>query len=145
MSCCASWSSGWSRPTAPGRQPGGRDGNQHGHHQDRAFEDKAPITVKNFLGYVEDKHYDGTIFHRVIDGFMIQGGGFEPGMKQKKTKEPIKNESSNGLSNATRHDRHGPHLATPTAPPPSSSSTSKDNKVLDGEPPDRPATASSAR
>jgi cyclophilin family peptidyl-prolyl cis-trans isomerase len=63
------------------------------------FEDKAPITVKNFLKYVEDKHYDGTIFHRVIPTFMIQGGGFEPGMKEKKTRDPIKNESSNGLSN----------------------------------------------
>ncbi len=63
------------------------------------FEDKAPITVKNFLSYVDDKFYDGTIFHRVIDGFMIQGGGYEPGMKQKKTKEPIKNEANNGLSN----------------------------------------------
>ena len=61
--------------------------------------DKAPITVKNFLQYVEDKHYDGTIFHRVIDGFMIQGGGFEPGMKEKKTREAIKNESGNGLKN----------------------------------------------
>jgi cyclophilin family peptidyl-prolyl cis-trans isomerase len=63
------------------------------------FEDKAPITVKNFLKYVEDKHYDGTIFHRVISDFMIQGGGFEPGMKEKKTREAIKNESNNGLSN----------------------------------------------
>ena len=69
------------------------------------FEDKAPITVKNFLGYVDDKHYDGTIFHRVIGkensgkDFMVQGGGFEPGMKEKKTKDPIKNEASNGLSN----------------------------------------------
>jgi len=63
------------------------------------FEDKAPITVKNFLGYVDDKHYDGTIFHRVIEGFMIQGGGREPGGKEKKTKPAIKNESSNGLSN----------------------------------------------
>jgi cyclophilin family peptidyl-prolyl cis-trans isomerase len=61
--------------------------------------DKAPITVKNFLSYVDDKFYDGTIFHRVIGDFMIQGGGFEPGMKQKKTKDPIKNESGNGLSN----------------------------------------------
>ena len=60
---------------------------------------KAPISVQNFLGYVDDKFYDGTIFHRVIDGFMIQGGGFEPGMKQKKTKGQIKNESSNGLKN----------------------------------------------
>jgi peptidyl-prolyl cis-trans isomerase B (cyclophilin B) len=63
------------------------------------FEDKAPITVKNFLQYVADKHYDGTIFHRVISDFMIQGGGFEPGMKEKKTRDPIKNESNNGLSN----------------------------------------------
>jgi peptidyl-prolyl cis-trans isomerase B (cyclophilin B) len=64
------------------------------------FEDKAPITVKNFLGYVDDKFYDGTVFHRVMPTFMVQGGGFEPGMKQKKTKDPIKNESNNGLSNA---------------------------------------------
>ncbi|MGL4420592.1 MAG: peptidylprolyl isomerase [Gemmataceae bacterium] len=63
------------------------------------FEDKAPVTVKNFLSYVEDKHYDGTIFHRVINDFMIQGGGFEPGLKQKKTKDPIPNESTNGISN----------------------------------------------
>src|SRR5437763_9431192 len=63
------------------------------------FQDKAPTTVKNFLGYVDDKFYDGTIFHRVIADFMIQGGGFEPGMKEKKTKEAIKNESDNGLSN----------------------------------------------
>jgi len=63
------------------------------------FEDQAPATVKNFLGYVDDKFYDGLIFHRVIDGFMIQGGGFMPGMKEKKTKEPIRNESNNGLSN----------------------------------------------
>jgi cyclophilin family peptidyl-prolyl cis-trans isomerase len=61
--------------------------------------EKAPITVKNFLQYVDDKHYDGTIFHRVISNFMIQGGGFEPGMKEKKTREKIKNESPNGLSN----------------------------------------------
>ena len=63
------------------------------------FEDKAPVTVKNFLQYASDKHYDGTVFHRVISDFMIQGGGFEPGMKEKKTRDPIKNESSNGLSN----------------------------------------------
>jgi cyclophilin family peptidyl-prolyl cis-trans isomerase len=63
------------------------------------FEDKAPTTVKNFLSYVDDKFYDGTVFHRVIKGFMIQGGGFEPGMKEKKTKDPIKNESDNNLSN----------------------------------------------
>jgi len=62
--------------------------------------DKAPVTVANFLGYVDDKYYDNTIFHRVIDGFMIQGGGFEPGMRQKSTKAPIKNESGNGLKNS---------------------------------------------
>ncbi len=61
--------------------------------------DRAPVTVANFLGYVDDGFYDGTIFHRVISDFMIQGGGFEPGMKQKRTKAPIKNESPNGLSN----------------------------------------------
>ncbi|MFN3984388.1 MAG: peptidylprolyl isomerase [Rhodocyclaceae bacterium] len=61
--------------------------------------DKAPETVRNFLAYVEAGHYDNTIFHRVIDGFMIQGGGFEPGMKQKPTGEPIKNEADNGLKN----------------------------------------------
>ena len=71
----------------------------HGTFKIELFEDKAPGTVKNFLKYVEDKHYDGTIFHRVISDFMIQGGGFEPGMKEKKTREAIKNESSNGLSN----------------------------------------------
>jgi peptidyl-prolyl cis-trans isomerase B (cyclophilin B) len=63
------------------------------------FEDKAPITAQNFLSYVADGFFDNTIFHRVIPGFMIQGGGFEPGMKQKKTKATIKNESSNGLTN----------------------------------------------
>lgn len=63
------------------------------------FADKAPITVKNFLKYVDDKHYDGTIFHRVIDGFMIQGGGYTPGMNEKSTRPPIKNEATNGLSN----------------------------------------------
>lgn len=62
-------------------------------------EEKAPVTVKNFLSYVDDKFYDGTIFHRVINGFMIQGGGFTEGMKEKKTKAPIVNESQNGLRN----------------------------------------------
>jgi peptidyl-prolyl cis-trans isomerase B (cyclophilin B) len=61
--------------------------------------EKAPKTVTNFLAYVESGHYDGTIFHRVIDGFMVQGGGFEPGMKQKQSKPPIENEAKNGLKN----------------------------------------------
>lgn len=62
-------------------------------------EEKAPVTVKNFLGYVDDKFYNGTIFHRVINGFMIQGGGFDEKMTEKKTKAPIENESKNGLTN----------------------------------------------
>lgn len=61
--------------------------------------EKAPKTVENFLAYVKSGHYDGTIFHRVIDGFMVQGGGFEPGMKQKPTNDPIENEAKNGLKN----------------------------------------------
>jgi peptidyl-prolyl cis-trans isomerase B (cyclophilin B) len=60
---------------------------------------RAPETVKNFLSYVENGHYSNTVFHRVIDGFMIQGGGFEPGMKQKPTRAPVKNEADNGLKN----------------------------------------------
>jgi cyclophilin family peptidyl-prolyl cis-trans isomerase len=63
------------------------------------YEDKAPITVKNFLAYVDKKHYDGTIFHRVINGFMIQGGGYDQGMKERDTGASIKNEASNGLKN----------------------------------------------
>jgi cyclophilin family peptidyl-prolyl cis-trans isomerase len=63
------------------------------------FEDKAPTTVKNFLNYVDKKHYDGLVFHRVIENFMIQGGGFDKDLKEKKTERPIKNESDNGLKN----------------------------------------------
>ena len=61
--------------------------------------EKAPVTVANFLAYVEAGHYNNTVFHRVIDGFMIQGGGFEPGMNQKPTDKPIENEANNGLKN----------------------------------------------
>ncbi len=63
------------------------------------YPDKAPATVANFVQYVRDGFYNGTIFHRVIPGFMIQGGGFEPGMTQKATRGPIKNEADNGLKN----------------------------------------------
>jgi peptidyl-prolyl cis-trans isomerase B (cyclophilin B) len=61
--------------------------------------EKAPLTVQNFKDYVTSGHYDNTIFHRVIDGFMIQGGGFEPGMIQKPPRAPIQNEAANGLKN----------------------------------------------
>lgn len=62
-------------------------------------DEKAPNTVANFINYAKSGHYDNTIFHRVIDGFMIQGGGFAPGMEEKETQAPIKNEANNGLSN----------------------------------------------
>jgi peptidyl-prolyl cis-trans isomerase B (cyclophilin B) len=61
--------------------------------------ENAPATVANFLQYVRDGHYDNTVFHRVIDGFMVQGGGFTPGMKQKSTRGPVANEAGNGLKN----------------------------------------------
>ncbi len=73
---------------------------------------KAPVTVANFLEYVKAGHYDGTVFHRVIKGFMIQGGGFEPGLKQKPTKEPITNEANNGLKN----DKYTIAMARTSAP-----------------------------
>ena len=63
--------------------------------------DKAPVTAANFKQYAEEGHYDGTIFHRVIDGFMVQGGGFDIDMNQKETREPIENEADNGLKNLT--------------------------------------------
>lgn len=62
-------------------------------------QDNAPLSTENFLSYVNKGHYDGTIFHRVIDNFMVQGGGFTPGMKQKESDEPIRNEANNGLKN----------------------------------------------
>ncbi len=65
------------------------------------YRDKAPKTVDNFLQYAKDGFYNGTVFHRVIDNFMIQGGGFEPGMKEKVTRAPIENEAKNGLKNET--------------------------------------------
>ncbi|MFL9863248.1 peptidylprolyl isomerase [Paraburkholderia fungorum] len=78
--------------------------------------EKAPKSVENFLNYVKAGHYDNTVFHRVIDGFMIQGGGFEPGMKQKPTAEPIANEANNGLKNVNGSvamaRTNDPHSAT---------------------------------
>lgn len=65
------------------------------------YRDKAPRTVDNFLRYVKDAHYNGTLFHRVIPGFMIQGGGFDKSLRQKSTRPPIENEATNGLGNAT--------------------------------------------
>ncbi|GIW82087.1 MAG: peptidyl-prolyl cis-trans isomerase [Gemmatales bacterium] len=94
------------------------------------FEDKAPITVKNFLRYTDEKFYDGTIFHRVIADFVIQGGGYEPGMKRKKTHPPIKNEAANNLSNV-----RGTIAMARTSDPDSATSqfyiNVKDNKNLD--------------
>ena len=78
---------------------------------------RAPETVRNFLEYAESGFYSNTVFHRVIDGFMIQGGGFEPGMRQKSTRSPIKNEADNGLKN----DRYTVAMAR-TAEPHSASS-----------------------
>ena len=72
----------------------------HGTITVELFADKAPLTVANFVEYVKAGHYDNTVFHRVIDGFMVQGGGFEPGMKQKPTRATVKNEADNGLKNA---------------------------------------------
>ena len=62
---------------------------------------KAPKTVENFLSYAKEGYYDNTIFHRVINGFMVQGGGFEAGMEQKPTKDPVENEANNGVQNTT--------------------------------------------
>src|SRR5438034_9601480 len=92
--------------------------------------DKAPITVANFLKYVDSKFYDNTIFHRVINNFMIQCGGFEPGMKQKSTNPQIKNESTNGLQN-----KRGTLAIARTSVPDSASSqffiNVSDNSFLD--------------
>jgi len=92
---------------APDPKPSAQKGKHsmvilHTNHGDITIEldaEKAPVTVKNFLDYANSGFYDGTIFHRVINGFMIQGGGFEPGLKQKSTRAPIQNEAENGLKN----------------------------------------------
>lgn len=93
------------------------------------YSEKAPITVANFLKYVEDGFYDGLIFHRVIDNFMIQGGGFDTAMKQKSTEAPIKNEADNGLSN----DQYTVAMARTSVPDSASSQffiNVKDNDFL---------------
>jgi cyclophilin family peptidyl-prolyl cis-trans isomerase len=90
----------------------------------------APLTVENFLTYARDGHYTGTIFHRVIQGFMIQGGGFTPDMKQKTTRATIKNESSNGLSNS----KYTVAMARTSVPDSATSQffiNTKDNTFLD--------------
>lgn len=102
----------------------------HGDIHIELFEDKAPITCENFKQYVKDGFYNGVIFHRVIPGFMIQGGGFESGMTQKDTRENIQNEANNGLSNETGT------LAMARTPDPHSASAQffinvKDNSFLD--------------
>lgn len=91
----------------------------HTNHGDiviKTFADKAPVTVENFLSYCREGFYDNTIFHRVINGFMVQGGGFEPGMRQKDTKATIKNEANNGLKNTrgtlAMARTNDPHSAT---------------------------------
>ncbi|TMH85115.1 MAG: peptidyl-prolyl cis-trans isomerase [Betaproteobacteria bacterium] len=92
--------------------------------------ERAPETVKNFLAYVESGFYSNTVFHRVIDGFMVQGGGFEPGMSQKSTRGTIKNEASNGLKN----ERYTIAMARTSEPHSASSQffiNVKDNGFLD--------------
>lgn len=91
----------------------------HTNHGDiviKTFADKAPVTVENFLNYCRAGFYDNTIFHRVINGFMIQGGGFEPGINQKATNAAIKNEANNGLKNTigtlAMARTNDPHSAT---------------------------------
>ena len=96
---------------------------------------KAPRTVENFLQYVKDKHYDGTVFHRVIDGFMVQGGGFTPELRQKPTRAPVPLEANNGLKN----DRYTIAMAR-TGDPNSATSqffiNVKDNAMLNAPKPD---------
>ena len=102
----------------------------HGRIVIELYADKAPISVKNFLQYVDDQYYDGTIFHRVIADFMIQGGGYVPNLIEKNTREPIKNESANGLSN-----ERGTIATARTSVPDSATAqffiNTKDNKNLD--------------
>ncbi|WP_337877998.1 peptidylprolyl isomerase [Caldimonas sp.] len=102
MQRCFAWGAAWVLSgilTLPGWAQTVRLSTTHGDIVIQLDAAQAPKTVENFLGYVRAGHYDGTIFHRVIDGFMIQGGGFTPDMVQKPTRAPIPLESRNGLSN----------------------------------------------
>ncbi len=101
----------------------------HGTITVELFTDKAPITTDNFMQYAKDGFYNGTIFHRVINGFMVQGGGMEPGLKEKQTRDNIKNEADNGLKNTLGT------LAMARTPDPDSASSQffiniKDNDFL---------------
>ena len=99
------------------------------------YPEKAPKTVANFLQYVKDKHYDGTIFHRVIDGFMVQGGGFTPGMAQKPVRAPIALEAANGLKN----DKYTIAMARTNVPDSATAQffiNVKDNAMLNAPQPD---------
>jgi len=102
----------------------------HGRIVIELYADKAPITVKNFLQYVDERYYEGTIFHRVVPNFVIQGGGMLPGLKKKPGRTPIKNEAGNGLSN-----ERGTLAAARTSDPDSAKSqfyiNLKDNKFID--------------
>jgi peptidyl-prolyl cis-trans isomerase B (cyclophilin B) len=101
----------------------------HGVIRAELDEEKAPQTVANFLAYVKAGHYDGTVFHRVIPGFMIQGGGFESGMRQKPTQAPVANEADNGL----RNDKYTLAMARTSVPDSATSQffiNAKDNDFL---------------
>ena len=90
----------------------------HGTIKMEMFPEEAPVTVENFLQYVDDGHFDGTIFHRVMPGFVIQGGGFTAEMEQKDTRDPIKNEADNGLKNERGSLSMAPTFSTSAQNPP---------------------------
>jgi peptidyl-prolyl cis-trans isomerase A (cyclophilin A)/peptidyl-prolyl cis-trans isomerase B (cyclophilin B) len=91
------------------------------------YPDKAPLTVDNFLKYVKDRHYDGTVFHRVIPGFMIQGGGFGPDFSERPARKPVRNEAANGLKNDTGT------IAMARTPDPHSATAQVFSNVADNE------------
>jgi len=99
LAASAIWACALAAPTFAADAPRVKFATSAGDFVVEVYPDKAPKTVANFLQYVQDKHYDGTIFHRVIDGFMVQGGGFTPDLQQKPTRPPIPLEANNGLKN----------------------------------------------